>query len=456
MESTQLTELSLAQAAALIRAGELSPYDLTMACVDQIKEFNTKLNAFLTTLTERALEEAEQATAALTRGENWGPLHGIPIGIKDLIDVAGVATTAGSVFLRDNIADEDADVVRQLRAAGAIIIGKTHLHEFAIGVTNVNPHYGPAHNPWNPEFSPGGSSGGSAAAVAASMCLGALGTDTGGSVRVPAALCGLTGMRPSKKRVSSKGVIPMSWTLDTVGPMAHTARDVAILMDAIDNQPVNPARCFAKLEEPIKGLRVGIPIDDYFWRESDHGVVGAVRKAVDTLGDLGMQIVEVRLPQIKQVERAGAIISLSEAAAYHKERLESEPQRFGEDVRARLEWGTRRGGVDYAIARQIGREWRGALRTMFREQIDILVLPTTPAAALPIVGTEALNAAKEMLRFTYPFSLSALPSLSAPCGFTDDGFPIGMQLVALNEATLTQAANGYQQVTPWHIRRPDI
>jgi aspartyl-tRNA(Asn)/glutamyl-tRNA(Gln) amidotransferase subunit A len=248
----------------------------------------------------------------------------------------------------------------------------------------------------------------------------------------------------------------MSWTLDSIGPMAHTARDVAVILDSMDNLPITPANCTLKLEEPIRGLRLGLPVDDYFWLESDLQVVSAVRKAVDALTDLGMELVEVEIPQIKGIQRAASVISMADAAAYHQERLESQPERFGEDVRTRLEWGMRRGGAEYALARQTGREWQVFNRTMFREQIDVLALPTTPLAAQPITGTEAISAAKEMLRFTYPFSLSGMPAISMPCGFTDDGFPVGIQLVAPGEAVLTQVANAYQQSTPWHLRRPEF
>lgn len=456
MDDVQLTGLTIGEAAALIRSGALSPRALVEECLARIERLNPSLNAFLSVMAAEALREARHAEEALARGEHWGPLHGIPIAVKDLIDIAGEHTTAASLFLKDHIAAEDADAIRQLRASGAILIGKTHLHEFAIGATNVNPHYGPARNPWNPEYSPGGSSGGSGAAVAASLCLGALGTDTGGSVRVPSALCGLTGLRPGEGRVSVRGVIPMSWTLDTVGPMAHTAYDVALLMDAIDNQPVSPAGCVARIGDPVLGLRIGIPEGDFFWRETHVPVISAVRSAANLLADLGMSQVEIHLPMCKDVLRAASVISLSDAAAYHKQRLETAPERFGEDVRTRLEWGLKRTAVEYAEARQLGRDWRAVLRAMFRDQCDLILVPTTPTPAHLIEGSEGLTAAREMLRFTYPFSLSGLPALSVPCGFTDDGFPIGMQLVAPTEALLVQVAHAYQQATDWHTRHPSL
>jgi aspartyl-tRNA(Asn)/glutamyl-tRNA(Gln) amidotransferase subunit A len=456
MDENQLVNLTLADAATLIKERQLSPVELIEACLARIERLNPALNAFLSVVDDQAREEARSAAEAIRRGEGWGPLHGIPVGIKDLIDVAGVPTTAGSDFLRDHVAAGDADVTLQLKSAGAIIIGKTHLHEYAIGATNVNPHYGPARNPWDRDYSPGGSSGGSAAAVAASLCLGALGTDTGGSVREPSALCGLTGIRPGIGRVSTRGVIPMSWTLDTVGPMAHSAKDAALMLDVLDVQQLTPARCMDRLEEPVEGLRLGLPEDDFFWQETDFQIVESVQGAVNTLADLGIQVVRVRLSIAHDAWRAAQVISLADAAAYHHERLEAEPGRFGDDVRARLEWGMERSGVEYALARQLGREWRQALEALFRDRVDVLALPTVPVPSHRIEGSEGPSAARELLRFTYPFSLSGLPALSAPCGFTTEGFPVGMQLVAAGEAVLTQVAHAYQRVTGWHSQRPAL
>jgi aspartyl-tRNA(Asn)/glutamyl-tRNA(Gln) amidotransferase subunit A len=456
MDKNQLVRLTLVDAARLIREKRLSPITLVEGYLARIERLNPTLNAFLTVMGDEALGEARQADEAIRRGDNWGPLQGVPVAVKDLIDVAGSPTTAGSDFLREHTAREDADVILQLRAAGAIIIGKTHLHEFAIGATNVNPHYGPARNPWNQAYSPGGSSGGSAVAVAASLCAGALGTDTGGSVRLPSALCGLTGIRPCIGRVSTQGVIPMSWTLDTVGPMAHTAADVALMLDAMDGLPAKPARCTSRLEDSIDGLRLGVPVDDFFWRETDFQIAESVRIAINALADLGMQVVEVGLPIVADVLRAASVISLSDATAYHRERLETEPERFGDDVRARLEWGAKRSGVEYALARQLGREWRQMLTRLLEDNIDVLALPTTPVPAHKIEGSEGLTAARELLRFTYPFSQSNLPALSMPCGFTTGGFPIGMQLVAAEEATLLQVAHAYQQIADWHQQRPAL
>ncbi len=455
-DHARLTALTIAHAAGLIAAGDLSPRELVEACLARIERLNPALNAFLSVMADEALREARHASEALARGEHWGPLHGIPVAVKDLIDVAGEFTTAGSLLMGQARAADDADVVRLLRAAGAILIGKTNLHELAIGATSVNPHYGAVHNPWNLDYSPGGSSGGSAAAVAGWLCPAALGTDTGGSIRVPSALCGLTGMRPGSGRVSRRGVLPMSWTLDTVGPIAHTAYDVALMLDVLDGQPAAPARCLMHLTEPVGGLRVGLPVDDFFWRETDYQVVGAVRRAAEVLSDLGLLVAEVSLPDVQQALQAASVISLADAAAFHEERLARQSQSLGADVRARLEWGANRSGPEYARARQTGREWQAQLLALLRESVDILLVPTTPVAAYPLAHSEGLAAARELLRFTYPFSLSGLPALNLPCGLTDDGFPIGCQLIAAGESMLTRVAHAYQQATGWHLQRAPL
>ncbi len=445
------TILTLVEAAQQIHRRALSPVDVVEECLDRIERLNPLLNAFLTVLAEDARREARYAAEALRRGENWGPLHGIPVGVKDLIDVEGVPTTAGSDFLRGNIATADAAVIRRLRAAGAIIIGKTHLHEFALGATNINPHYGPARNPWNTTLSPGGSSGGSAAAVASGMCLGALGTDTGGSVRLPAALCGLTGLRPATGQISTEGVIPLSWTLDTVGPIAHTAQDVALLLDALD---LGRTTSYAEhLSKSVGGLRLGLPNDDAIWRETALDGVAAVRTAVERLAELGMKVVEVNLPLLADAFQAARIISRADSAVYHYERLASEPQRFGADVRRKLEWGMTLRAVDYVQALRLGQAWRTALGELFAEHVDVLVTPTTPIAAIEIADEEPTP---DPLTFTYPFSLSHLSALSIPCGFTRDGLPLGMQLIAPQAGTLLNVAHAYQQVTDWHLRRPPL
>jgi aspartyl-tRNA(Asn)/glutamyl-tRNA(Gln) amidotransferase subunit A len=454
MDEYQLLNLTITDAVRLIKDGQITPLDLMEATLARIDRLNGKLNAYLHIMRDEAVRQARYATEAIRRSEDWGALHGIPIAVKDLIDIAGEPTTAGSEFLRHNIATEDAAVTTQLRAAGAIIVGKTNLHEYAVGATNSNPHYGPARNPWNDELSPGGSSGGSGAAVAALMCAGALGTDTGGSVRIPSALCGLTGLRPGKGRVSSAGVIPMSWTLDAVGPMARSAADVALMLDVLDAGVDRPALAQQGISAPVTGMKLGVVIDPYFWNETDVEIVQAVRTAIDRLGELGLELVEVRLEILEEALRASQVISISEALAYHKDRIETQPEKFGVDVRGRLESAQKRTAVEYALARQTGREWRRRLRDLFRSKVDLLIMPTTQTQSPKLEGIESVGAGRPLLRFNYPYSLSYLPALSAPCGFSNDGLPIGMQLVGPRESTVLAVSHAYQQVTDWHTRRP--
>lgn len=451
--SQELTTLSLADLSRKIQARDVSPIEVMDACLSRIEKLNPRLNAFLHVAPEQARTAAKKAADALDKGDNRGPLHGIPVGVKDLIDVAGMPTTAGSSFLKDNVPLVSAPVVDALRRAGAIIVGKTHLHEFAVGATNINPHFGPAHNPWNTDLSPGGSSGGSAVAVAAGMVPLALGTDTGGSVRVPSAICGLTGLRPVIGGVDTQGVVAMSHTLDTVGPMAHTAYDVALAMDAISTETL--AQHTLGLSDELYGVRIGLIADDLFWDQTDEEVNVAVREAVKVLKELGAEVVDVRLPRVDDTMNAQKIIALGEAAWLHRERLAENPEGFGEDVRARLTEALEFSAVDYIGAQVTRKMWRSTLRRVL-VGVDVLISPSTVTVRHPIEDSEGVTAARSLLRTAYPFSLSGLPGLSVPCGQTSDGLPVGMQLVAAHTSKVLHTAHRYQKATNWHKRRPNI
>ncbi|MGF1504850.1 MAG: amidase [Anaerolineae bacterium] len=442
---------TLSEASAQIHSGMLRPDDLVEHCLHRIEKLDSRRNAFITVMADHARQQAEFATAAMRRGEDWGTLHGIPIAIKDLIDVEGVATTAGSDFFRHNTAAADAEVVTNLKAQGAIVIGKTNLDEFAMGVTTLNPHFNAAYNPWNPDHTPGGSSGGSGAAVAAGMALGALGTDTGGSVRIPSAFNNLSGLRPPTGLLSTRGVVPLSWTLDTVGPMAHTIRDVAMLMDALDPESDGYT---VYLGQPVHGMRIGLPTNDSIWLGTSTQIIMRIREAVDLLADNGLVQHEVTLPDVERATRMAGLLSIADGAAYHYERLTKNPERFGVHARRRLDAGLKHTAVEYAAARQHGREWRAALREVFR-QVDVIALPVTPIPP-PRSDDVTPGLTRTLLSLTYGFSHSHLPALAIPCGFTDDGLPVGMQLVAPQVSVLLRLGDAYQHLTEWHQASPDL
>ncbi len=365
-----LDSLTLTVAREAIRTKQISPLELTRAYLDRIAVLNPKLNAFITLTAESALAEAQAATEAVMRGDELGALHGIPLALKDLFDVRGVPTTAGSPLMKDNIAHEDAFVTQQLRDAGAIFLGKLNMHEWALGVTNINPHFGPARNPWNTARITGGSSGGSAAAVAAGLCAGTLGSDTGGSIRIPASLCGVVGLKPTYGRISTRGVIPLAWSLDHVGPLGRCVDDVALLFSVIDGYDeadpysVRNAERDRRKTESRHALRIGVP-NDYFFSDLHPDTEAAYRAAIKTIGELGMTLIDVSLPGFEISDKASSKILLADAAAYHQNRIAQQADRaldgnqaIGEDVLTRLRWGTEVSGIEYALARRTQIDWQ--------------------------------------------------------------------------------------------------
>ncbi len=463
MKAPDLTHLTVAEAASLIREGELSPIDLVEAALERIKALEPHLNAFITVMGEQALATAKVLAQEAALGHFRGPLHGIPVGLKDLFFTKGVPTTAGSPLLADHIPEEDATVVARLRQAGAVIVGKLNLHEFALGATSNNPHYGPVRNPWDTQRVAGGSSGGSAAAVAVGECLAALGTDTGGSIRIPSSLCGITGLKPTYGRVSLKGVIPLSWSLDHVGPMASTAQDCALLLQAIAGPDGQDPTCastpvpdyLAALQGGIKGLRIGVP-KEHFWQGLDGEVEEVARHALEVMAELGATLLEVSLPYIEVVPQAVVSIMLPEALAYHLPRFRQQADCYGSDVRLRLEMASLIPAVQHVQAQRVRRLVVEAWQELFRE-IDLLATPTTPITA-PTIEEGDLEATLILIRNTNPFNLTGQPAISIPCGFTRKGMPVGLQLVGRwwEEGTLLRAAHAFQQVTTWHRRRPPL
>lgn len=466
----ELYYLTIAGAAALLRKKKISPVELAKAALRRIETLNPRLNAFITVTAERALREARAAEREIARGKYRGPLHGIPITLKDNICTEGVRTTAGSRILENFIPLADAEVARKLSRAGAVLLGKTNLHEFAYGITTENPHYGPARNPWNLECIPGGSSGGSAAAVATGMGCASVGTDTGGSIRIPSALCGIVGLKPNFGRVSCSGIVPLAVTLDHAGPLARTVADAAIMLDAIcECEKPQPAFCkAARASLPRRGekiqLRLGWP-REYFFDRVDSEIKRAIEAAAKVLESLGARVEEISLPHIAESVDPSTQIALAEALEYHESQgyFPARATDYGKDVRKRLELGTAVRAVDYLKAQQAREQVRADFRGAF-QRIDAILAPTVPIAASRI-GEDAVTIAGEsqsvrgaLVRMNRPANFTGFPVISLPCGFTSGGLPIGMALHGpqWGEAKLLQIAATYEHATQWHLRRPNL
>jgi aspartyl-tRNA(Asn)/glutamyl-tRNA(Gln) amidotransferase subunit A len=466
--------MSIREVAEEIHSGLITPTELVLETLERIEEQDGEIQAYVTVMREQALRDAEQAEHELRTGLYRSQLHGIPIAIKDLIAVKGVRTTAGSRVLEQNISQEDAMVVELLRKNGAIIIGKTQTFEFAYG-----PYCPPTRNPWDHTRTTGGSSGGSAAAVAARMCLGAIGTDTGGSIRIPSACCGVTGLKPTYGRVSCYGVIPLSWSLDHVGPIAHNAEDCAILFDAISKyDPRDPNSVSGPQVAPnrytstlmggvegrgplsLQGLKLGIPQDAYVGPIHPE-VRKSWRAALRVLEEEGAELVEVNLsPPSLDLYRT---IQKPEASLAHMQAgwFPERSELYSDLVRLRLSEGQAISAVDYLRAQQERRVFSSSLRAAM-QRVDVFVLPTLPMPAIPLeqagqdieIDRVIENATSAYLRVTMPFNLSGLPAISFPCGFSSEGLPIGLQVAGkpFEEATVLRVAHAYQQLTDWHRR----
>ena len=465
----ELTHLSLAEAARLVKAREISPVELVDASLERIHAVNDRLAAFITVFEQQAREVARAAEIMAAAGHHLGPLHGVPLALKDNVAVKGFRTTAGSRILADWMPEQDATVAVRLRQAGAIFLGKLNMHEFAWGGTSDNPHYGAVRNPWNTAHFPAGSSGGSGAAVAARACQGAIGTDTGGSIRLPSAVNGIVGIRPTYGRVSNHGIIPLAWSMDTAGPMTRTVEDCALMLGAIaghDPQDAASARVpvqdyAAELGRGVEGLRIGV-VPGYFFHHLQPPVLQAVRQALDTLAGLGAQVVEVEIGNIHGNISAQLTVEAAEPSTYHQRWLRERPDDYGEDVRTLLEVGELLLATHYLQAQR----YRTLLRNEFLEafrRVDFFLCPTLPFTATRIgemkvvieagVEEDMLSA---IMQYTGVPSLTGLPALNVPCGFDPQGLPIGMQLIGrpFDEATLFRAGAAYQAATDFHLRHP--
>lgn len=458
--TTDIAGMSLRQAAAALRSKTVSPLDLTRACLARIEAQNPRLNAFITVTADQALVQAHRLESELARGQWRGPLHGIPLALKDNIDTAGIRTTAAAKAFADRVPAIDAEVVRRLDEAGAIVLGKLNMDECAYGVTSDTGHFGAVQNPWQAGYTAGGSSGGPAAAVAARLCYGAIGTDTGGSIRQPAAYCGIVGMKPGYGLVSARGVIPLAWSLDHVGPMCRTAGDAAVLLQAIAGfDPADPASIevppvdfVQALTQDTRRLRLGLPRSMYF-ENLDPEIDGAVTAAIAVLRDLTAGIQEVELPDVPRLS-----LMFVEANAYFSAALKDSPDGFSASVRALIETGGRISAADYARAKQQLEVSRHTVRQVFNE-VDLIITPTTPNLPDSLdagSGAPAQRGPPLSARNTTPFNIYGLPTVSVNCGFSKSGLPIGLQISGppRGDATVLALAHAYQRHTDWHTRWP--
>jgi len=462
----KLHHLTIHEAGRLLKNGELSPVELTQAFFDRIADTDDRLHSFITLLNDEAMGEARVAEAEIRSGRYRGPLHGIPIALKDLYDTAGIRTTSGSRVDFDRVPTADSTATARLKEAGSILLGKLAMHEFALGGPDWTTPFEPARNPWNLDHITGGSSSGSASAVSSGQAMGALGSCTGGSIRGPASLCGIVGLKPTYGRVSRSGVVTLSWSQDHVGPMTWTVEDSAYMLQTIaGHDPKDPTSSKApvpdyslSLREDIRGKTFGLPRHYFFDADPavNAEVVSVVEKAAGELEKLGAKIETIELPSLEYVRAANTIIMVSEAFAFHEPNLKTRPQDFGEIVRARFRIGGMLTAGDYLQAQRCRqwskREFADALR-----KVDFFLTPTMTQPAAAFEGYDPTDTIRGR-SFTAPFNVTGLPAISVPCGFTEAGLPVGMQIAGkpFDEPGVIQAAYTYQQHARWYETRPNI
>jgi aspartyl-tRNA(Asn)/glutamyl-tRNA(Gln) amidotransferase subunit A len=462
--SEDVAFLGAAEIARRIAARDLSPVEVTRRLLDRIERHDPRLHAFVVVHADTALEDARRAEAEIAAGRRRGPLHGVPIALKDIFDVAGQVTRAGSRILDGPAAVRHAHVVDRLLDAGALVIGRLNLHEFAFGLTTDNPHFGATHNPWRLERVPGGSSGGSGAALAAGLCALSLGTDTGGSIRIPAAACGIAGLKPTFGRVSRRGVVPLSWSLDHVGPMARRVADLALMLDVISTPDPEDEWCIAERATSLAtlavgdlaGVTVGVPRGPWL-ANLDPDVERAVDAALAALVRLGADRVDVDVPHIEHAYTATYTLIACEAAAFHRPWLGSRADDYGDDVRRGLEVGSFVPAVDYVDARRMQSLVRRGFGAAL-EKADVLVTPTLPRGAPPIGEPISREPHAAWNRLVSPLNLAGVPALSIPCGFDRDGLPVGLQIAGrwFDEATVLRVGGAFERATDWHRRVPPL
>ena len=448
-----LASLTLRKAAALVRSRSVSPVELTEACLTRIDALNPKVNAYITITRELALQQAREMEAEQKRGKWRGPLHGVPMALKDNIDTAGIRTTGASELFKDRVPADDAEVVRRLKNAGMILLGKLNLHEFAYGGTSAVTYFGPVHNPWNLERQAGGSSGGPAAALAADLCFGSLGTDTAGSVRIPGSYCGIVGFKPTYGRVSNRGVIPLSWSLDHTGPMTKDVADAAMLLNIIAGYDAQdpttadvPVSDYTRgLTMPTGKLRIGIPRQPFF-NNVDPEVAKAVEEAIGVIRKLTASVADVEMPAAGNP----ALVWGPEIYTYHSKWIAETPEKYQAPTRAAI---LRDAQSKLAVYAQTKRDMEVARRQIdgFFTNIDLLITPTMKGTA-PLIGSAGggINTAQ--------FDWFGLPAISLPCGFSSTGLPIGLQIVGAHwqESVVVALAHAYERATDWHSRKTQL
>ena len=460
--------MTIEEASRRIRCGDLSPVELTRQTLAGIGRLQPSLNAFVTVTEEFALEQARRAETEIRQGRYRGPLHGIPYAAKDLYCTQGVRTTMGSKIMVDFVPSYDAAVIEKLHAAGAVLVGKAGLHEWAYGITSTNPHFGAVRNPWDRERIPGGSSGGSTAALASGQCLFSLGSDTGGSIRIPASLCGVVGLKPTFGRISRHGIFPLGHTLDHAGPFGLTVRDTAWVYEAIAGPD---ARDDSSVERPdpaprfddaprLHGKKIGAP-RNFFFDRLDPPVDAAVRAAMKTFEELGADMVEIDVPDMEECNAVARLILLAEASSVHRRRLRERREDFGQDVRALLDQGQFISAADYLDAQRRRRELNRSFNELL-ERVDVIAAPTAPVTAAEIgqmtmcVGGAEEDVRLATTRLVRALNMTGLPLLSIPCGLSPSGLPIGLQLVGrlFGEAALLETGHAYERAADWLAKRP--
>ena len=456
MNEAPLVFAGITETAERVAEGQLSPVQVVEAVLKRIQQIDPLLNTYIR-VSGTAREEASEAQTVLAASDRVGLLHGVPISVKDIILSRNMPTTAGSKVFGEGLEDGDATVVKRLRKAGAILIGKNNLHEFAFGVTNENVHFGAARNPWNRDRVPGGSRGGSAAAVAAGLCCGSIGTDTRGSIRIPSACCGTTGLKPTRGLVPTRGVIPLSWTLDHVGPITRSVQDTARLLQVMAGR--RNQDYLSDLEKPVDSLRMGVC--DYYFHNLDPEIESVVGCAIEKFEEAGVRVQEIAIDYLEEALEASDVISRAEAVAYHDRCLRERPESYGAVLRERLETGYSVTGMEYVKAQQVRRRMVREFKRVFRK-VDCLVGAVLPALP-PAVGQDSVEIrgqkepiVRSFVRLNAPQNMGGVPALVLPAGFSQSGLPIGLQLIGSHhrESLLFQLGAHFQRVSEWHLRHP--